>query len=238
MEKFYIPTKKPEDWISLLADEKHWRPGYSAMALAHSWQGEKGFPARVKDVFQNSGETLFKNLEFLRGFPEYKVSLKGGSRASQNDIFVLAKNDDDLLVIMVEGKVRESFGGLISEWGAAKDTKTNKTKRLEFLLKELHLENKPLDGIRYQLLHRTASALIEAKKLNAKYALMLVHSFSQKYEHFSDYERFLTLFGLKGEKDSISGPVSIGKVTLYFGWVRGDKKYLFEKEASTPTSGR
>ena len=102
---------------------------------------------------------------------------------------------------------------------------------MEFLLKELHLENKPLNDIRYQLLHRTASAIIEAKRINAKYALMLVHSFSQEYEHFSDYERFLALFKLKAEKDCISNPVSIGKITLYFGWVRGDKKYLFEKPA-------
>ncbi|WP_446728200.1 DUF6946 family protein [Peribacillus sp. TH14] len=34
---------------------------------------------------------LFENAELLLGLPEYKVSLPGASRASQNDIFVLQK---------------------------------------------------------------------------------------------------------------------------------------------------
>jgi len=43
LSKIYIPTTKPEDWQSLLADpEKHWRKGYSAKALAYCWQEADG----------------------------------------------------------------------------------------------------------------------------------------------------------------------------------------------------
>ncbi|GAB4582074.1 MAG: hypothetical protein Fur0022_48270 [Anaerolineales bacterium] len=52
-------------------------------------------------------------------------------------------------------------------------------------------------NIRYQLLHRTASAIIEAKQLNARYAMMIVHSFSTEHKWFSDYQDFLDLFGNK-----------------------------------------
>jgi hypothetical protein len=36
----------------------------------------------------------------------------------------------------------------------------------------------------------------------------------------------LGLFGLAGGKDSLTGPVNINGVDLYFAWVKGEKKYL------------
>ena len=41
---------------------------------------------------------------------------------------------------------------------------------------------------KYQLLHRTASAIIEAERFNANHALMLVHSFSLANEWYGDFE--------------------------------------------------
>jgi len=59
---------------------------------------------------------LFHSIEFLLGIPEHQVSLPGGSTASQNDIYVLAKSSrDELISIAVEGKVSEPFGDLVSE---------------------------------------------------------------------------------------------------------------------------
>jgi len=227
MKNIYVTADKPEDWRKLLADPiKHWRSGYSAKALAYSWQNAKGFPTTVKKVFKKSDIDIFQDIEPLIALPEYKVHLPGGPRASQNDIFVLAKGKGQLIAIAVEGKVSEDFASKISKWKYLKDAKTNKPQRLAFLLKTLKLEGKDIDTLRYQLLHRTASAFLEAKKFNAKNAVMLVHSFSQTYEHFEDYEQFLKLFGLRGKKDTIVGPVKIDEINLYFGWVRGDKRYL------------
>ena len=46
MPIFYMPTKEPESWKAGLADlVKHWKPGYSAYALAHAWEDSKGFPS-------------------------------------------------------------------------------------------------------------------------------------------------------------------------------------------------
>ena len=226
MNKIFVPTNKPEDWKPLLAEpEKHWRTGYSAKALAYSWEEANGFPDRVKKIFKKSGIALFKNIEMLLAFPEYKVPLPGGARPSQNDIFVLAKGNDQLISITVEGKVSEPFGDTIAEW--RRDSSEGKHERLKFLLKELELEdNEEINAIRYQLLHRTASALIEAKKFGASDALMLVHSFSQSNECFEDYSRFLGLFGLEAKPDSLLFAKTIEGINLYLCWVKGDKKYL------------
>ena len=226
MNKIFVPTNNPEDWKPLLAEpEKHWKTGYSAKALAYSWEEANDFPESVKKVFISSGIALFNNVELLLAFPEYQVPLPGGSRPSQNDIFVLAKGNDQLISITVEGKVSEPFGDTIAEW--RKDDSAGKRKRLKFLLEELELEdNEEINTIRYQLLHRTASALIEAKKFGAQNALMLVHSFSQSHEWFSDYSQLLALFGLNAQTDSLAFAGNINAIDLYFGWVRGDEKYL------------
>lgn len=226
MNKIFIPANKPEDWKSLLAEpDKHWKTGYSAKALAYCWQEANGFPECVRNVFKKSGIELFQNIELLLAFPEYKVPLPGGSRPSQNDIFILAKGNNQLVSIMVEGKVSEPFGKTIAEW--REDNSEGKHVRLKFLLEELGLEeNKQIDTIRYQLLHRTASAIIKAKNFKAENALMLVHSFSRSNEWFDDYSQFLTLFGLNAEPDSLVFAKNINGIDLYFSWVKGDEKYL------------
>ena len=91
---------------------------------------------------------------------------------------------------------------------------------------ELDLAYPPPDDIRYQLLHRTASAIIEAKRFHAKHAIMLVHSFSQTDEWFSDYRRFLTEFNITAAVDDIVISGEVSNITLYFAWVRGEKQHL------------
>ncbi len=227
ISKIYIPANIAEDWRPLLADPvKHWKTGYSAKSLASCWQAANDFPKSVRNVFDKSNLILFKDIELLIAFPEYGVALPGGLQASQNDIFVLAKGSDQLITIAVEGKVREPFGLPVNEWRLKKDDKTNKKERLDFLLDQLNIADKPVDHIRYQLFHRTVSALLEAKKFCTKNALMLVHSFSQTYEHYDDYKEFLALFNLSAEKDKLIGPVNIRGINLYFAWVKGEEKYL------------
>ncbi len=222
MSNFYIPAKRPSDWKPLLAKpRKHWKTGYSAKSLAYCWQQAGDFPSSVITAFKNSGITLFQNIELLLAFPEWKVPLPGGKRVSQNDIFILAKRDNQLISIMVEGKVRESFGEIVSEWKS--DTTVGKQTRLDYLCDLLQLNEEQVNNIRYQLLHRTASALIEAGNFNAENALMLVHSFSQETEQenegFQDYCKFLSLYGLIGKMNSLTYPVDINNIRLHFGWV-------------------
>jgi len=160
----------------------------------------------------------------LLAIPEHKVHLPGGGRPSQNDLWVIASCDYGLVSIAVEGKVSETFGPTLLKWEP--DSSPGKQERLDFLCAELDLETPLPDDIRYQLLHRTVSAIIEAKKFNAKYAMMLVHSFSPNDQWFQDYKRFVSLFKVPAAPDQvIPGGVHSG-ISLFFAWVRGGERYL------------
>jgi hypothetical protein len=165
----------------------------------------------------------FQNLELLLAIPEYKVNLLGGRRPSQNDIFVLGKAGADLVSIMIEGKVDECFDKTIGKWLSSDSA--GKRKRLTYLREQLELADIP-PTIRYQLVHRTASAIVEARRFNAKAALMIVHSFNQDRLRFDDYENFLTLFGVKAEHGKLMQVRQIGDIDLYCGWATGNPRFL------------
>lgn len=226
--QFYMPTQNPTDWqTGLAASDKHWKVGFSAYALAHAWEQAQTVPQTVQAAFSR---TIFADCEPILGLPEHKVTMPGVGFPSQNDLFVLAKaQDDELVSIAVEGKVSESFGTRLSTWYS---DSTNKQMRLEGILELIGLpfDNSLLMPIRYQLLHRTASAVVEAQRFNAKYAIMLVHSFSQSDEHFADYQAFVNLYGV--------AEIAVGQVVrltntqnidLYTVWIRGNERYLREQ---------
>lgn len=216
----YIPSKSEADWKQFLAQPgKQWKNGYSAKSLATCWQSANGIPEKVKQVFANTNCIDLKDVEMLFGIPEYKVGLPGG-HASQNDLFVLVRTDKEIFPIMVEGKVNESFGPLIIEW--KKDMSKGKKGRLDYLCKLLNLTNKNVDNIRYQLLHRTASAIITANKYHCKTAMILIHSFSQVNNSFKEYSDFSNLYNLKAYLDEIIGPVILNGVSVYWGWVKDE----------------
>ena len=188
-----VPAESAEDWRRLLAEpDKHWRRGYSAHAIAHCWQDADGFPEEIAAVLSRCPR--FEDLELLIAIPEHQVPLPGGQRPSQNDVWALARGPHGLVSIAVEGKVSEPFGEPVGKW--RENASEGKNVRLRFLCDELGLSYPPPDAIAYQLLHRTVSAIIEARRFLARDAIMLVHSFSASDAWFEDYERFLSLFGL------------------------------------------
>lgn len=219
MSKFYIPSQGTKSWRDFLTDpEKQWKKGYSAFELAYCWENAANLPMSVENVFKKSKFPIFDDVEVLYGFPEYKVAIPGGSASSQSDLYILAKVKTDLLTIMVEGKVSEPFGETVDRW-LGNNPSDGKRKRLNYLLSLLRLHENDVTKIRYQLLHRTASTLIETKKVNAKNSLMLVHSFSKEAKWFEDYANFVKLFDLTPIENNIVGPIQLDDINLYFGWV-------------------
>jgi len=76
------------------------------------------------------------------------------------------------------------------------------------------------------LLHRTVSALIEAKRFTASSALILEHSFSEEHVWLEDYQAFLALFGKGGGANSVTFAGKKSGVDLYLSWVVGNKRFL------------
>ncbi len=218
--KILIPSDGPQSWQSLLADpEKHWRDGHSAKMLAESWERAQGFPSEVRDLLASSPDPGLAEATPLIGIPEYQVPLPGGSRPSQNDLFVLAAAGASLAAIMIEGKVEEPLGPTVAEW--LTDASPGKQERLKFLQEKLGLGEPPSGNIRYQLLHRTASAVIEAQRFRARFAVMIVHSFSSHHAWLDDYQAFLALFDEKGGVGDLVMLSQINGVELHCGWAAG-----------------
>lgn len=216
---FYVPLQTVADWQRLHRPE-HWKDGCSAKQLATAWQQAAGFPAEVSAAFAASSIPVFRNVEFLAGFPEFCVDLPPSSRQpSQTDIMVLSRAGHDLVVIAVEGKTREPFSDYVRDWRRY-DTK-GKAERLVFLSRLLGLDGRDLDGVRYQLLHRTASALLTARRFGASRALVLVHSFSPTHDWFDDYSSFLQLFGVTASRGPVQSAGALDGTELYFLWVSG-----------------
>jgi hypothetical protein len=214
----------PQDWQALLADpQKHWRTGFSARTLAHCWEAAPGLPPEVGVAFSSSTEPLLADFTPIIAVPEFKVPLPGGDRPSQNDLFLLGGSKAGPVSVMVEGKVSESFGPTMAEW--RKDASAGKEERLSFLLRTVGLSIAP-DAIRYQLIHRAASAIIEGERYRSVAAVMLVHSFSEARDCWPDYQAFLKLFDVQAEIGRIQRLPGAQRVPLFAAWVLGDCRFL------------
>ena len=225
MPRILAFTLGPQDWQALLADPvKHWKSGYSARTLAHSWEAADGFPSEVSLPFSQSTEPLLANLTPLLAVPEFKVPLPGGVRASQNDIFVLARSSSGPVSIMVEGKVNESFGPTLDKWRS--EASPGKKERLTFLLRSLGLDTVPTGSVRYQLLHRAASTIITGEQYHTVAAILLIHSFSQERAGWSDYQAFTRLFGVEAAVGSVQSLSRASSVPLFGVWVVGNPLFL------------
>jgi hypothetical protein len=217
LQRFHVPLTKPEDVIPHLAKaELHWKKGYSAQELVFAWfNAENGFPDKVRNVLESCTECT--SLELIEGFFEQEVDLRTAGRNSQTDLMVLASWGNELGVIAVEGKADEPFSELVSDWNDGSD---GKRKRLLGLCTTLGLNTSQVEGLRYQLLHRTASAVYEAQRYRAHRAIMLVHSFSPTKRWFDDFARFSGAMGMSVKlPDTVSAPKLCEQISLRLAWV-------------------
>lgn len=216
IRRLHVPLVKPEDVIPHLAkQELHWRAGYSAQELAVAWASSgNDFPAVVRAVLKTAPE--YAQAEFVDGFFEREVELGSPGRNSQTDLMVIAAVGDELAVIAVEGKVEESFAELVADWNGT----PGKQRRLEVLCETLGLDVTQVGGIRYQLLHRTASAVYEAKRYRCRHALMLVHSFSPTHRWFEDFAAFAQAMSIPVQQyGQCSTTKACAGVSLRVAWV-------------------
>ena len=219
-----MPATSAENWRHHLADPiKQWKPGFSARTLVYCWQEAAGFPSSVAALFKRTGAP-FADLEPLLILPEHKVSLPGGRASSQTDIWILARTPKDLMSIAVEGKVNEPFANPVNDW--LREGSAGKEERLAFLAKTLGITLPRTSSLRYQLLHRTASAIIEAERFRAEHAMLLIHSFSPTHAWFEDFAAFVAVWGIAAERDRVHSTQLPSGRRLHFAWVHGEERYL------------
>lgn len=220
MSRILIPSDGPDSWRRFLAQpDIQWRTGYSARTIAHAWEAASGFPPEVAAIL----EATLGPTDLLVAIPEHKTPLRGGRRESQSDVFAIGRHAGGIVTCTVEGKVNEPFGPTVGEWLV--DASPGKAERLGYLCHLLHIETCPPE-VHYQLLHRTASALIEADRFFARDAAMIVHSFSPERRWFEAYERFVTLLGAASAGKTSAVAILPDERRLILGWAHGDLRYL------------
>lgn len=226
MKRILIPTQTPSDWQRLLAKPKiHWKISYSAMTTAACWEAAcNELPAEITKTLDTSGRSDLTGLKLLAAIPEYEVDLPGGNRPSHTDVLALVRNEEGLVVLSVEAKGDEAFGPTLGEKRV--DESVGQGERITHLHKVLRLDAPLNDKIRYQLLHRTVSALQTANDFHAGTAVMLVQSFSPTQRWRDDFLSFceaVTATPLSADLYVVS---RFASPRLYLGWCKGDERFL------------
>ena len=191
------------------------------MALAYAWEESEGWPREVEAGLSTSED--LGGAELLLALPEHETPLRGGSRPSQSDVFALGRTrNGEQVAIAVEGKVNEPFGTeTVAEW--RENGGAGKRERLAQLCDLLDLsDDETLAGLRYQLLHRTGAAVLEAQRFGARHALMLVHSFSSEHPWFDDYSAFSRRLGAEPAVGAVVAAQAASGTQLHLGWVTGE----------------
>jgi hypothetical protein len=188
------------------------------MELAASWElaaaTSRGLPesvARVLDMHEHT-----RDAHLLFAFPEHRVPIAGGSRPSQTDLWAVLKNERNWVSMAVEGKAREPFGPTINEW--LREISAGKRTRLQALCETLGVAPLEASELRYQLFHRAASAVLEASRIGARTAVLLVQNFYPASLGWADFEMFAQLFEAAACRNGICEVRCPGVERLLFAW--------------------
>jgi hypothetical protein len=226
MSRIQVSTLSLTDWKSRLKDpEKQWKPGRSAFEMAVAWElaesSECGLPPEVESLFKT--EAQLSNPRLLLCVAEHEVALPHGITASQNDVWALVQTDSGVVSLAVEGKAGEDFDDPMEDWLRNRKPNSNREARLRFLIDMLGVSGN-VGAIRYQLLHRAASAIIEARRFGARFAAMVVQSFhnrplqSRQEQQWADFVAFCELLGASVARGRCARAATPTAVPLFLGW--------------------
>jgi len=218
--RIVVPSLGPAHWRALLADPYvQWKRGRSAWELAVSWESardsETGIPPEVRAALKPISE--FEQASLLLAIPEHRVALDTAKSPSQNDLWCVLRVRGGYASAAVEAKAGEDFDKTIAQWMS--DGSRGKSRRLEFLCGVLELAESPPRELRYQLFHRTASAVLEARRWGMSTALMLVQSFAESPTSWEDYAGFGALLGCEVSRGRIVRVPLRRDPVLFLGWV-------------------
>ena len=216
----YEPTAGVATWKNRLADpDTQWVRTKSAFETAVFWESgalqPRGSHPRVVALLEQ--EQSLQGCELVASFPGHHVHLPGGVPESQTDVWAIVRTYAGLVSLTVEGQAGESFAETIGEW--RKGASAGKDERLAFLCDQLGLTKAPSDAIRYQLLHRTVSAPLEAERIDAAIAAMIVVSFTEDSRSKDDFGAFASCLGESIAPGQIRRKPAVQHRSLFLGWL-------------------
>ncbi len=222
MNRLFISTRGSGSWRGRLANPgRQWKRKFSALETAVSWElagdSDSGIPDAVEKVLLHGGYCAPR---LLFGVVEHKVDLPGGRAASQCDVWAVVGTGAGMLSLTVEAKAREAFGDkALVEWlrgNGTERSKTNRAERWNYI--QAHLpKSDAFMRVRYQLLHRCAAAVVEAKRLGFPHAAFVVQAFGAPASSFEDYANFCRAVNLPADRGTMATTAADG-VSLGVGW--------------------
>jgi hypothetical protein len=212
-----VPATSVDAWKDRLPDpDTQWKPGESAHSLAARWHGLPGFPPEVSRLLDTLNAT--RDATLLLAIPEHQVPLAGGARASQTDLWLLARTSRGLMSVVVEAIGNEGFDPAVRD----QKEETGPPELWAALCRFLEIEQSSDAPVRSRLLHRTATALLEARRFFARGAAVIIHSFSQGCEGFGDFQHFVSVMGGRLERPGQLVSVAPREgIEMFFGWAQG-----------------
>lgn len=218
IRRLHVPLRTAEDVIPYLGAPHHWKEGRSAKSLVDQWWAANGIPTSVRTLFDQADE--WRNAELIDAFVERQTDLEDGRPShSQSDLLAIVALEGRLGVVAIEAKVDEGFDKTVAEW--LKNGGPGKAARLEKLCSLFGLKPGEVGDLRYQLFHRTASAILEARRYRASDAAMIVQSWCPKSSGISDFSAFLNALGVAFVgPDRLTSISVFDDVALRFGWLR------------------
>lgn len=223
MKRLHVTTCGINSWRERLANPNtQWRRQYSAFEAAISWELATNEDSNLPGPIYALLNEAFGEPHLLLAVAEHKVVLPGGNAASQNDVWGLVKSNKGTVSLSIEAKAREAFGNnTLGDWleaGATPEAQENRQVRWTFLLQQLpETPNGSYFPVKYQLLHRCASAVIEARRFGLKHAAFIIQAFNTPDYRFLEFATFCQSIGLEAARGGIQ-TTNVGEIELAIGW--------------------
>ena len=112
---------------------------------------------------------------------------------------------------------------MLGDW--LQNASAGKLERLGYIASLLGLHLPLPDQLHYQLLHRTAAAIIEARRFKTDAAAMVVHSFSPTAKWYDAFGQFAEVLGVAAERERLFAVPGVVH-PLYIGWAMGEARFL------------
>ena len=229
------------DWYRFASpkSDDHWKDDRSAKENARAWIAAAPYlQPDVAQVLENISD--IGTLRSWSAKPEVCTSIDKYAREQPNiDLLLVAEDEHGPLVVVIEAKVDEPFGGTLNverrlaKAKLASNPSSKKLARIDELVDRIGLDFQHfhVPKLRYQLLTATAAALEEAKRRSSKRAVLIVHEFetpltvpSKRERNSADLNHFLRAafdFGGQLTPRGVAGPFQIeSALNLYVGKAR------------------
>ena len=227
MKRLNTQTRGIEDWrIRLANPTRQWVRERSAFEAAVCWELAQRLPAGLPENISNVLiEAKYLEPVLLIGAAEHKVVLDGSGGDSQCDFWALLQTSNGQVSLSVEAKADEKFGTghqSLQKWlkaGTSKNSPANRLARWEHLKRVLpEVPGQNYHTVAYQILHRCAAAIIEAKRFKLTHAVFIVQAFGAPDSSYEEFKKFCEAIGVASEKHQLHTTDARG-IQLGVAWI-------------------